>query len=83
MTFRGLSILVRTDDGWGVPPMSLPAQQWQAFWPVGDPVQWPTISQASDADDRAAAAHYSGWLRMPDVPAFNRDPDGWQEIRRN
>jgi hypothetical protein len=83
MTFRGLSVLVRTDDGWGVPPMRLPAQKWQVFWRAGDTVQWPPDSPASDGDVRAAAAHYAGWLRTPEIPVFNRDPNGWQEIRRN
>jgi hypothetical protein len=46
-------------------------------------VQWPPDSPASDGDVRAAAAHYAGWLRTPEIPVFNRDPNGWQEIRRN
>jgi hypothetical protein len=83
MTFRGLSVLVRTDDGWGVPPMTPPARKWQVFWPAGDTVQWPPSSPASDIDVLAAASDYAGWLRIPDVPKFRRHPDGWQEIRRN
>lgn len=83
MTFRGLSIYVRTDDGWGVPPMALPDQAWRPFWPVSDSVQWPPDHAVTDAEVRAAAMYYGSWLRTPDVPVFHRDPNGWQEFRRN
>jgi hypothetical protein len=83
MTFRGLSVLVRTDDGWGVPQMKLPEQTWRSFWPLAEALQWPPEVAATDEDVQTVAMYYGGWLRMPDVPVFNRDPSGWRETRRN
>lgn len=83
MTFRSLSVFVRTDDGWGVPPMTLPQQTWQKFWPATESAPWPPVSPASDEDIQIAAMQNSNWLRMPDVPVFNRDLNGWQVTRRN
>jgi len=82
LTFRGLSALVRTDDGWGVPEMTLPSHQWRQFWPVTETIQWPPPRLVSDADTQTAAMRYP-WLRHPDVPIFNRDPKGIQEFSRN
>lgn len=82
MTFRGLSVLVRTDDGWGVPEMTLPQSQWRQFWPVAETIQWPPPAPVSDADTQEVAMRYP-WLRHPDVPIFNRDPYGLQEFIRN
>ena len=82
MTFRGLSVLVRTDDGWGVPEMTLRPRQWRQFWPVPETIQWPPPVPVSDGDVQIAAMQYS-WLRNPDVPTFNRDRDGIQEFTRN
>jgi hypothetical protein len=82
MTFRGLSVLVRTADGWGVPEMTLPQSQWRQFWPVAETIQWPPPAPVSDADTQEVAMRYP-WLRHPDVPIFNRDPYGLQEFVRN
>lgn len=45
MTFRGLSVLVRTDDDWGVPEMRPPSDRWRQFWPVDEMVQWPRLKR--------------------------------------
>jgi hypothetical protein len=82
LTFRGLTVLVRTDDGWGVPAMRPPNDQWHQFWPVSEAVQWPPVRPASDDDVQAIAMRYH-WLRHPDVPIFRRDPHGVQAIHRN
>jgi hypothetical protein len=82
LTFRGLSVLVRTDDGWGVPEMRPPIDQWRQFWPIAETVQWPPQGAASDNDVQAIAMRYD-WLRHPDVPIFHRDPKGEQMLIRN
>lgn len=82
LTFRGLSVLVRTDDGSGVPEMRPPADRWRQFWPVAETVQWPPERATSDDDIQAIAMRYN-WLRHPDVPIFNRDPNGEQTLTRN
>lgn len=82
MTFRGLSVAVRTDDGWGVPEMTLPETHWRKLWPVADTVQWPPATSVTDDDVQAVAMRYT-WLRHPDVPIFVRDPHGLQKVVRN
>lgn len=82
LTFRGLTVLVRTDDGRGVPGMRPPSDQWRQFWPVTEVVQWPPLRPASDDDVQAIAMRYQ-WLRHPNVPIFRRDPNGARTIRRN
>ena len=83
LTFRGLSILVRTDDGWGVPQFQPPVDRWTMFWPKSDPVIWPAPAAVSDLDVFSVAAHFSTWMRLPDLPTFHRHPDGVQYRRRN
>jgi hypothetical protein len=82
LTFRGLTILVRTDDGWGVPEAFLPDDKWRQLWPASD-LLWPPAQEATDWDLREVSSRFSNWLNMPDVPRFNRDPNGIQHIRRN
>lgn len=82
LTFRGLSVLVRTDDGWGVPPLTLPESRWRLMWPVSEPVQWPPAEPVSDAELQLVAMRYD-WLRHPDIRNFHRDPNGIQTIARN
>lgn len=82
MTFRGLSVLVRTVDGWGVPEVHPLVDQWRQFWPVSEPVQWPPTRSVSDDDIQAIAMRYD-WLRHPDTSTFIRDPNGPREIVRN
>ncbi|MEO6701676.1 MAG: hypothetical protein ABI140_21035 [Jatrophihabitantaceae bacterium] len=77
MTFRGLSVLVRTDDGWGVAQMELPESHWRKMWPVSGPIRWPPPMAVSDEDVQAVAMRHS-WLRHPDVPIFVRDRRGFQ-----
>ena len=83
LTFRGLSILVRTDDRWGIPQMDMPNDVWRRFCPVSQPVEWPPSRPASDGDVLAAASSLGGWLKVPEVPIFNRAVLGWRETRRN
>lgn len=83
MTFRGLTMLVRTDDGKGAPQMALPADMWRRVWPVEGPIDWPPPQAASDEDIHVVATRLRGWLRMPEVPVFHRDPNGWQQTRRS
>jgi len=83
LTFRGLSILVRTDDDWGVPQFELPSDCWTRIWPAPSPIVWPPARAASDDDVFLAAAHFSSWMRMPDLLHFHRDPSGIQHRRRN
>ena len=82
MTFRGLWVLVRTIDGWGVPPMVPPIFQWRQFWPADVSVHWPAPFPVSDDDTQAIAMRYD-WLRHPDAARFHRDPRGVQTIHRN
>ncbi len=83
MTFRGLSVLVRTDDGWGVPQIAMPETHWRKLWPVTQTVQWPPAKTVRDDDVQAVAMRYN-WLRHPDVPKFVRDPNGgFKTIVRN
>lgn len=74
LTFRGLSILVRTDDDWGVPEMHPPEDQWRRFWPTARAVQWPTARPVTDGDVQDVAMWHD-WVRHPDVPIFNRAPE--------
>lgn len=82
MTFRGVSVLVRTDDGWGAPQFSLPPSHWRLIWPLAGTLEWPPPESVTDNDVQTLATRYN-WLRHPDVPIFHRDPNGIQTIERN
>lgn len=82
MAFRGLAVTVRTDSGPGVSQMELPQRAWRRLWPTGSSVQWPPSLAVGDADVRASAAQFTGWLSLPDS-RFERDPGGWRVQRRN
>jgi hypothetical protein len=78
LTFRGLSILVRTDDGWGVPQFAPPEDRWARLWPRDLGLPWPPARVVTDDDVLAVAAGFSGWMRVPDLPNFER-----AEVRHN
>lgn len=80
LTFRGLSVLVRTDDGWGVPKMHPPDGRWRQFWPTAHAVQWPAARPVSD-DDILDVAMRHDWVRHPDAPIFNRAPEPTETAR--
>ena len=74
LTLRGLSILIRTDAGGGVPEMRPPDDRWRRFWPTARAVQWSTARPVADGDVQDVATWHD-WVRHPDVPIFNRAPD--------
>lgn len=81
LTFRGLSLLVRTDDGWGVPQFTPPQDQWTRLWPRDSGLLWPPARVVTDDDVLAVAAGFSAWMRVPDLPNFERADT--RHIRRN
>jgi len=83
LIFRGIALLVYTVDGWGVPPPQRDQAQWMPLWPSPTVVRFPPPSTIDDAGVRMAVARQTPWLRLPDVPRFERDADGPQVIRRN
>lgn len=83
MTFRGLSLLVHTVDGWGVPPPSRDPNCWRPLWPQSMPIRFPARFDVSGDDVLEAVAVQTPALRTPDLPVFVRDPDGTQYRRRN
>jgi hypothetical protein len=84
MAFRGLALVVRTDDGDGVPPLILPANQWRQLWPVTKAVAWPPTKPVDDYDVRnVAAAAYTRWLQLPELPNFVQHSQGEKVINRN
>lgn len=83
MTFKGLSVMVRTDDGWGAPPLVLPGNKWAALWPNAETVEWPRPDYVSDLDVRDVSMLYSNWLKFPNTSQFIRDPRGVQHIKKN
>jgi hypothetical protein len=84
MAFKGLAMLVRTDDGDGVPPLTLPPDHWRQLWPVAEPVPWPPPRTVDDYDVRnVAVGAYRPWLQLPDLPNFVRDSRGDRVITQN
>jgi hypothetical protein len=83
LTFRGLSLLVRTDNGWGAPPMTLHADRWAPVWPCQDTLIWPPPVAASDDDVLDVVAGFSAWMPLPKIAQFHRHPDGVKRVRRN
>lgn len=82
MSFRGLSVAVRTDNGPGVIPMTLPGDVWHTVWPTIAAVQWPPARAANDDNVYNAVAQVSNWSTIPAVP-FLRDPEGWHIEHRS
>lgn len=75
LTFRGLSLLVRTDDGWGVPQMAPPADRWIQLWPSAGTIVWPPRSPVTDNDVQDVVAGFSAWMPLPDLPNFIREAE--------
>ena len=65
---RGLSLLVRTDDGGGVPQLSPPTDLWTAFWPTTGNVVWPPRSHVTDEGVQGVVAGFSAWMLVPELP---------------
>ena len=82
-TFKGLSVLVRTDSDWGVPEANFPERHWRQLWPLTETVPWPPSQTLTDTDVATALIRFSEWLRMPTIDKFRRDPNGIQRRRRN
>lgn len=75
MAFNGLAMIVRTDDGWGVPQIQLSDVVWRPLWPVTETVLWSPAQTTTDRHLAEVVTRFSGWLRLPDLPIFNRDPN--------
>jgi hypothetical protein len=82
LTFRGISLLSYTVDGWGVPEPRRDMFRWVRLWPSGGGVAFPPVKEITDRDVLMAVVQQPN-LRMPDVPRFIRDPGGVHEHRRN
>lgn len=82
LTWGGLSLLSRTDNGPGVPPMRPDPDVWAQLWPVSDSIQWPPVTAASDATVQHVSKTFP-WARLPDLPKFVRDSRGVVQTRRN
>ena len=50
MAFKGLAMVVRTDDRDGVPPLILVSADWRQLWAVAEPAAWPP-SKPGDNND--------------------------------
>ncbi|MFC4146777.1 hypothetical protein ACFO0M_10980 [Micromonospora mangrovi] len=83
LTFRSLSFLVYTVDGWGVPPPTRDSNRWRPVWPQSMSIRFPARFDVSDQDVLSAVALQAPALHTPDLPVFERDPDGTQYRRRN
>jgi hypothetical protein len=83
LTFMGLSVVVRTANDEGVPPMTPNPRLWRQLWPNEDFVQWPPPVTASDVDVRDIGTRINTWMSAPRITSFRSDPAGYQRIRRN
>jgi hypothetical protein len=92
--FKGLVLLARTDDGWGVPPTPTDPSVWRKLWPLTDvqptaalpipeALSWPPIAAADDREVARLTHVVSPWLRLPQALSFTRHPDGTKVIHRN
>lgn len=75
MAFNRLAMIVRTDDGWGVPQIELSDAVWRPLWPITKSVQWPPPQTLTDQHVTNVVTQFSGWLRLPNLPIFNRDAE--------
>jgi hypothetical protein len=82
LTFLGISLLVYTVDGWGVPEPRHDLFRWVKLWPSASDVIFPPIATATDQDVLIAAVRQPN-LELPALPRFVRDPNGPQQRRRN
>jgi hypothetical protein len=83
LTFRGITLLVYTVDGWGVPPPQRNPALWAPLWPSVAAVRFPPPSTIDDSGVKMAVARHTPWLQFPNVPRFERDGQGPQFIKRN
>jgi hypothetical protein len=78
---HGVALLVRTDNGAGVPKMSLDQGTWLPLTPRSSRgrLAWPPRGRVSDDDIRRRLTVHTDWVLLPDVPRFERDNRGWTE----
>jgi hypothetical protein len=76
---HGVALLVRTDDGTGVPALRMDTALWTPLWPRAGRgrLAWPRRTAAGDDDLRARMLDHTDWVQVPDVPRFERDTRGW------
>jgi hypothetical protein len=82
LTFRGISLLVCTVDGWGVPEPHPDLFRWGRLWPCASDVTFPPVTAVSDQDVLMAVVQQPS-LKFPQDARFVRDPAGPQQRRRN
>ena len=82
LVFNKLAVIVRTDDGEGVPQMALPRVSWLQVWPGSGPTVWPPSRPAADSEVMDIASVFTGWLQLPDLPKFDRSL-AVEHIQRN
>jgi hypothetical protein len=82
LVFRGLAIFVRSADGWGVPPLTLPQDAWRQLWPVEGTVVWPPDASVTDNALQDVSMNYSSWSRLPQA-SFVQYREPVHRVRRN
>jgi hypothetical protein len=82
LRFQGLAMLIRTDSGSGVPPMSLPADAWQPLAPHSGPLAWPPARAVGDDEVEGLVVNAGSWLRMPPTTNFIRSGK-WKHVHHN
>jgi hypothetical protein len=81
LVFHGLALLIRTDDGPGVPPLQLDAAAWLPLAPRSSRgrLAWPPRRSVDDEDVTRRMQLHHDWTAIPDPPRFERDTRGWLE----
>jgi hypothetical protein len=78
---NNLALLVRTDDGPHAPALAMRPDLWLQLWPrtTRGQLPWPPPGTVTDDDVRSRLAFHADWVRLPDVPHFERAVPGWRE----
>ena len=82
LTFRGISLLACTVDGWSVPEPHADPLRWARLWPSASDITFPPVTAVSDQDVLIAVVQQPS-LKFPQDTRFVRDPEGPQQRQRN
>jgi len=69
LTFRGISLLAYTGDGWGVPEPHPGLFRWGLLWPCASDVTFPPVTAVSDQDVLMAVVQQPS-LKFPQGARF-------------
>jgi hypothetical protein len=79
-SFRGIALLARTADGWGVPDPGRAMFRWSQPWPTSSARTFPPVTAVGDDNILTAVVRQDG-ATLPQVACFLRDPGELQQQR--